>query len=79
MNDCQLCHKADDGTVACWHMDCAEEYTDKIGVASADIYVNDGFTVILHTPHLGNDQQLNVDTLYCPMCGRRYGDGERPD
>lgn len=71
MSDCQFCHKADDGTVACWHMDAADEYADKIGIASAEIYVDDGIAVILRTPNLQRDQRLHVDTLYCPKRRRR--------
>lgn len=76
MNNCQFCHKADDGTVACWHLDAAGEFADKIGIASAEIYVDDGLTVILSTPNLTQDQRLHIDTLYCPMCGRRYEDND---
>lgn len=70
MNKCQFCHEAEDGTVACWHMDA----TTECDVTAADIYLNDGITVILRTPNMECDQRLHVDVLYCPMCGRRFGD-----
>ena len=70
LNGCKFCRVADDGTVACWHLDA----TRKCDVTAADIYLDDGVTVILHTPNLGNDQRLHVDTPYCPMCGRRRED-----
>ena len=75
MQRCDFCQPAKDGTVACWHLDAAEGHEDVIGVSSAEFYVHDGITVILRTPNLPNDQRMHVDTLYCPMCGRRYGDG----
>lgn len=76
MNNCQFCHKADDGTVATWYMDAVGEFAEKNGISSAEIFVNDGITVILRTPGMQTDQRMHIDTLYCPMCGRRYGDGK---
>lgn len=67
-NPCPFCNVADDGTVATWHLDAVA----KCDVTSAEIYVDDGFTMILRTPNLPQDQRLHIDTLYCPMCGRRY-------
>lgn len=37
MNDCQFCHKDDDGTVACWHMDAAAEFADKFEVVGGTV------------------------------------------
>lgn len=68
MNGCQFCQAADDGTVACWNM----EATFKCDVTAAQIFVDDGITVILKTPNLAADQRLHVDTKYCPMCGRKF-------
>ena len=68
MDNCGFCNMAKDGTVACWHLDAVED----CDVKSADIFVDDGITVILRTPDLPKDQRLHIDTLYCPMCGRRY-------
>ena len=75
MPRCDFCQPSPDGGVSIWHMATADGQAGQIGVSSAEFYVHDGITVILRTPKLPNDQRMHVDTLYCPMCGRRYGDG----
>lgn len=75
MSKCDFCQPSPDGRVALWHMAMADGQAGQIGISSAEIYVHDGITVVLRTPNLPNDQYLRADTLYCPMCGRRYSDG----
>lgn len=69
---CPFCHTADDGSVARWHHEAIME----CDVKSADIYLDDGITVILHTPKFESDQRLHIDADYCPACGRKYGKKE---